>query len=82
LETKFDSSFPTSQFSINGYSQPYRLDRNKHGGGILIYVKENILSKLLIKHNFPDDIEGIFIEINLRKSKLLFLGSYHPPNQR
>ena len=25
-ETKPDANFPTSQFSINGYSSPYRLD--------------------------------------------------------
>ena len=30
---------------------------------------------------FPDDIEGLFIEINLRKSKWLIFGSYHPPSQ-
>ena len=26
-------------------------------------------------------IEGMIIEINLRKTKLLVLGTYHPPNQ-
>ena len=31
---------------------------------------------------FANDIEGIFLEINLRKIKLLELGSYHPPNQK
>ena len=38
-------------------------------------------SKLLSKHNFPDDIEGIFVEINLRKIKWLLFGTYHPPSQ-
>ena len=31
-ETKLDSSFPVSQFLIDGYSEPYRLDRNRNGG--------------------------------------------------
>ena len=57
------------------------MDRNRNGGGILIYVREDIPSKLLLKHNFPDDIEGIFIEINLRKIKWLLFGTYHPPSQ-
>ena len=35
------------------------------GGGVLIYVREDIPSKLLNKHVFPNDIEGLFIEINL-----------------
>ena len=31
-ETKIDESFPTAQFKIDGFSTPFRLDRNKHGG--------------------------------------------------
>ena len=81
IESKLDSSFPTSQFSIEGYSEPYRLDRDRYGGGIIIYVKEDIISKKLNRHTFPSDIEGMFLEINLRKSKWLFCGSYHPPSQ-
>ena len=29
-------TFPTSQFVIDGYSEPYRFDRNRNGGGVLI----------------------------------------------
>ena len=35
-ETKLDTTFPTSQFLIEGYSEPYRFNRNRNGGGILI----------------------------------------------
>ena len=80
-ETKIDESFPKDQFSIEGYHEPYRLDRNKHGGGVLIYVREDIPTKPLDKHNFTKNIEGIFIEINLRKTKLLFLGVYRSENR-
>ncbi len=34
--TKTDSSFPIEQFRIQGYSEPYRLDRNGSGGGLLV----------------------------------------------
>ena len=80
-ETKLDASFPPGQFLIDGYSEPYRLDRNRNGGGVMIYVREDIPSKLLNKHTFTKPIEGLFIEVNLRKTKLLFFGSYrsdHP----
>ena len=80
-ETKLDSNFETSEFCIEGYSKPYRRDRNRNGGGILIYVREDIPSKELLKFKFPSDIEGIYIEINLRKTKWLLLGTYHPPSQ-
>ena len=36
-ETKIDDSFPLSQFKIDGFSSPFRLDRNSHGGGIMIF---------------------------------------------
>ena len=65
-ETKLDASFPISQFYINGYTSPYRLDRNGKGGGILVYVREDIPSKLISQ--FPN-VEGFFLEINLRKKK-------------
>ena len=45
-ETKIDSSFPTGQFKIEGYTT-YRLDRNSNGGGILLYVREDIPSTFL-----------------------------------
>ena len=80
-ETKLDSTFPTSQFLIESYSEPYRFDRNRNGGGVLIYVPEDIQSKPLMGHKLPHDIEGIFVELNLRKNKWLLFGSYHPPSQ-
>ena len=59
-ETKLDSSFPSEQLMLTGYSAPYRLDRNRAGGGVMTYVREDIPSKLLTKHNFTKGIEGLF----------------------
>ena len=42
-ETKIDSSFPNAQFRIDGFSAPFALDRNRFGGEVLIYVREDIL---------------------------------------
>ena len=80
-ENKLDDSFPTSQFIVDGFSMPYQQDRNRNGGGIMIYIRDDIPSKLLLKHVFPDDIEGLFVELNFRKSKWLLIGAYHPPWQ-
>ena len=33
------------------------------------------------QNNFSDNIEGLFIELNLRKSKWLLGRMYHPPSQ-
>ena len=80
-ETKIDPSFPNSQFQIDGFSMPFRFDRNRFGGGVIIYVRDDIPSKQLTRHKLPEDIEGIFIEVNLRKSKWLISGTYRPPCQ-
>ena len=44
-------------------------------------MRSDIPSKLLTKHSFPNDTEGLFVEINFRKSKWLLFGTYHPASQ-
>ena len=39
-----------NQFLIDGYSPPFRIDRDSTGGGIIIYVREDILSRELREH--------------------------------
>ena len=77
-ESKLDDSFPIAQFIIEGYSPPFRLDRNGNGGGVLIYVREDIACKILQAHTSPKNLEGIFLELNLKKSKWLLFGGYNP----
>ena len=72
-ETKLDSSFPNGQFQIHGYSEPYKFDRNGNGGGILVFIREDIPSKLVESQM---KIEGFFIELNLRGKKWLLCCSY------
>ena len=33
-ETKLADTFPTAQFLVRGFSEPYRLGRNRNGGGV------------------------------------------------
>ena len=73
-ETKIDFSFPTAQFQIKGY-KTYRLDRKNNGGGILLYIREDIPSTLL---NSDITIEGFYIEINIRKKKWILTFTYNP----
>ena len=54
---------------MNGFETPYRLDRNKYRGGLMIYIREHLLCKLITFYNKPNDIEGIFFELTLRKKK-------------
>lgn len=55
-ETEMDLSFPNSQFMIEKFSMPYRLERNRFGGAVKVYIQEYISSKQLGKYKLPDDI--------------------------
>ena len=57
------------------------LGQKWNGGGIIIYVREGITTRILTEYNLPEDIEGIFPEINFRKSEWLLCGIYHPSSQ-
>ena len=51
---------------IEGYSKPYRIDRNCHGGGML-YIRADIPSQLLPIESLP--MEGFYVEINKPSEK-------------
>ena len=79
-ESKIDDMFPDFRFHIPGYKVPFRKDRSKLGGGIIVFVRDDIPCKKL-DVRIPEDIEALFLEINLRHTKWLFCGCYHPPSQ-
>ena len=80
-ETKIDESFPTAQFLWSGYHKPYRLDISDKQGGLLIYIKAHLPSRLLSNHISPKDIQALPFELNLRKEKWMFVCIYRPPKQ-
>ena len=47
-ECKIDESFPQGQFKIIGFSRQFRLDRNSYGGGIMLFVCEEVQAKLIV----------------------------------
>ena len=65
-----------SQFCIEGFRTPYRLDCDSNGSGILLYVRGDIPSNLIALENKP--IESFFVELNLRNDKWLINCSYNP----
>ena len=80
-ETKFDDSFSKVQFCTDGFSIPYRLDKNRNGGGLVIYVRDDIPSKISTKHYLSEDIEAAFIEMNFPKCKWLLCATYRARSQ-
>ena len=77
-ETKIDGTFPTSQFLMSGYSNVYRLDRNDKGGGIMLFVKDNLITFPVSGFCFSEKTEIFCVELNLRKQKWLIFCCYNP----
>ena len=45
-EIKLDDTFSLSQFILEGFTPPYRLDRTEHGGGLMLFIREDIPSSV------------------------------------
>ena len=68
-EIKLDGSFPTNQFVIKGFHQPFLLEINRNSGGLLTYIKSSLPVKILYNYILPSDIQVILFEVNLKKRK-------------
>ena len=77
-ESKLDDTFLTSQFVIDSFTEPFRLDRTRNKGGILLYVKYNITATLMASYILLEDIEALFVEIVIGKINWLYCCSYNP----
>ena len=70
----------TSEFDIPGYTFLYKIRENGIGGGVGIYIRNNI--HFIIREDLYDPkIECIWVEITPTKSKSFIFGSmYKPPD--
>ena len=79
-ETKIDDSFPNSYFFTKVFKM-FRKDKTKTGGGLLLYVKENLPGKIISSYKFKENSKIILFEFSLLNKKWLLLGNYRPPSQ-
>ena len=78
-ESKLDSAIFDTEISIEGYNI-IRKDRNRHGGGVVCYIRNDICFNII--DVFPFQIESIFIDILFPKTKPFTVGIfYRPPDQ-
>ena len=78
VESKLDDSFPNSSLKLPGFLTPFRRDRTCFGGGLLVYVREDIPATLLSSMIIPDNVECLIIEIRLKKVKWILINLYNP----
>ena len=77
-ESKLDDTVLDAEIEIDGYSLA-RSDRNRHGGGVVCYIRDNINYSL--RSNFSNDFEHILLDLLLPNTKPILIGIiYNPPN--
>ena len=59
----------------------YRKDRNKTGGGLLLYVNEDLPGKIINSYKFKENSEIILFEFSV-SNKWLLSGNYKTPSEK
>ena len=78
-EMKLDNSFPDQQFKIEDFQfPPFRRDRNKFGGGKIVYVKDGLIANRLTEFETAES-ETIYLELTISNKKWFLMFVYRPP---
>jgi len=75
-ETWLDDSITDSELFIPTF-HIVRRDRNRHGGGIAIFIHDSIPFKILLSHHSS---ELLFLELSLNNCNLICVLTYRPPS--
>ena len=78
-ETKLDESFLSAQFAVESYKIRTRRDRDRHGGGLIQFLKRVKIYKR-VKQFETAISKSIFPEITISRKKLFCTGIYWAPN--
>ena len=81
VETWLSEDITNHEISLSGY-QVQRFDRNRHGGGILVYIHNSLSYKLILQgdpHGIVD-LELIVISVSKPGFKLCLGVFYRPPS--
>ena len=78
-ETFLSDDISDESLQLNDYYSPFRRDRNRHGGGICVYVKNSIYA-VRCSELENDNIECIWLKIIMNNKRFYFCCAYRPPN--
>ena len=76
-ETELDETFANQQCKIS-VCKIFRTDKNKHSGGIIFYINENIPCETVNVEGLSDDSKITLIELSIKSRKWLCIGLYKP----
>ena len=78
-ETMLSSHVENSTIRIPGYQMPLRKDRDHNGGGLLVYISNNV-SVTRRPDLESSTIETLWLEVKAKGLKFLVCNCYRPPN--
>jgi hypothetical protein len=78
-ETWLGESIDSESITLKHFLTPIRKDRNRHGGGICVYIDEDFPANRVLELE-PDTIEAICIEYFINKKKHLLCYAYRAPD--
>ena len=74
-ESWLDNTVDNCLLHIEGFQPPSRIDRNRHGGGVIVYVKNNI--PYTVRNDLCiNSLEALWIEIKHHNGSLL-IGTFY-----
>ena len=77
-ESKLNNTFTNDLIKLPNYNEPIRSDRDRNGGGCLIYVADN----LTYKHRQDLEIEAynhLWVDVNINDKLFAINALYRPP---
>ena len=79
-ESKIDDSFSNSRFFAEGH-RVFWENREKNGGGLILYINDVITGKLINSSDFKEGSEIKVFEFSISNKKWLLLGNYESLSQ-
>lgn len=78
-ETMIGDNVDSESLRISGYQSPLRRDRDNHGGGLLVYVSNNVTANR--RHDLESStIESLWVEVSIKGLRFLICNCYRPPH--
>ena len=77
-ETRLDDSVSSSEMSIPGYCLE-RNDRNRHGGGVALYIRDTVNYEFLLNHDCHINLEWIAVKVIKPNAKPFIVGTWYRP---
>ena len=79
-ETWLNENDITPDIDLPYYQPPFcKCRKNQHGGGVAVYVHENIMAKRRVDLEMPS-VESVWLELHISGKRYLYGTFYRPPN--